>query len=179
MIQTKNDLDQWYNTDDPWNYETTLDDIKRRDILLNTLPDKKYHSVLDIGCGHGYVTRELPGENILGIDLSEKAIKQVKKLSIKKRKKIQYQVADFFDLPRILSGKKFDLIVITGVLYPQYIGKSFTLSYLIIDELLAKNGVLASVHINEWYSAQFPYLKLEQKYYDYREFTHDLQIYVK
>ncbi len=179
MIQSQDELNQWYQTEDPWNYETTVDDIKRCDMLLNTLPNRKFKNVLDIGCGHGYITRELPGENILGIDLSEAAIKQAKKLGIKKGKNIQYQVGNFFNLLTLLENKKFDLIVITGVLYPQYIGKSFSLSYIIIEELLEKNGILASVHINEWYSAQFPYLKLEQKYYDYREFTHDLQVYAK
>ena len=179
MIQSQDELNQWYKNEDPWDYETTADDIKRRDMLLNTLPNRKFKNVLDIGCGHGYITRELPGENIIGIDLSQDAINQAKELSTKKGKNIRYLVGDFFDLPNSLKNAKFDLIVVTGVLYPQYIGKSFSLSYLIIDELLEKNGILASVHINEWYSASFPYLKLEQKYYDYRTFTHDLQVYTK
>ena len=69
--------------------------------------------------------------------------------------------------------------MITGVLYPQYIGESKSLVYRIIDDLLAPDGILISVHINEWYSARFPYLRLKESYYSYREYTHLLETYVK
>lgn len=179
MIQTRVELEEWYEKEDPWDYESDADDIKRRDILLENLPDRKYINVLDIGCGHGYITRELPGKNITGIDLSVRAIKQANKLGKKRGKNINYIAADFFDLNKILRNKKFDLIIITGVLYPQYIGNAKTLSTIIVDDLLKKGGVLLSVHINEWNPTQFPYLKLAQEYYDYRGFTHDLQVYIK
>lgn len=179
MIQSQDELEEWYSSEDPWNYENNLEDIKRRDALLFSLPDKKYNNVLDIGCGNGFITKRLPGKNIIGVDISEKAIKQAKKHNAKGSKKITYFAGDFFNLTTILKTKKFDLIIITGVLYPQYIGKAKILTTIIIDELLNKGGILASVHIDEWEHTQFPYLKIKQRYYDYRDFIHDLQVYIK
>ena len=78
-----------------------------------------------------------------------------------------------------MLDKKFDLIVITGVLYSQYIGKSSSLIYKIIDSLLVPKGILVSVHINDWYNCQFPYLKLKQRFYNYRNYNHKLEIYTR
>ena len=49
-----------------------------------------------------------------------------------------YQVSalSLFDLPTLQWDQSFDLIVITGVLYPQYIAQGETLAYTIIDNLL-------------------------------------------
>ena len=184
MIQSQEDLEQWYNTADPWNYEDSLDDIKRRDILLAEIPKRAYQNVLDIGCGSGFVTRDLPGKHIFGTDLSTQAIKQAKQSGKRRNKSesnsaIKYSVADLFKLQEHFSDKKFDLIIITGVLYPQYIGQSQTLVYHIIDSMLKKDGILASVHINEWYKSQFPFLKLQEYMYKYLTFTHRLELYIK
>lgn len=127
MIQSVKDIDNWYRSDDPWNYENSLDDQKRTDILIH---DQSYEHVLDIGCGHGFITRNLPGKKIVGVDISALAIKQAKKLGKSKNSqtKIQYIQGDLFSLTTQLPNNKFDLIVITGVLYPQYIGHSQNLS---------------------------------------------------
>ena len=128
MLQPLSDIEAWYDQDDPWNYESSLDDVKRRDILLHELPDRKFDSALDIGCGHGFLTRDLPARQVVGVDISKKAIKQANKLSGNKKKHISYLVGDLFNLDTLFPKKKFDLIVITGVLYPQYIGEAHTLA---------------------------------------------------
>ena len=61
MIQSSDDLDKWYGQADPWGYESNPDDLKRKALLLSELPVKDYQRVLDIGCGHGFITRDLPG----------------------------------------------------------------------------------------------------------------------
>jgi len=184
MIQTQKDLEQWYDTTDPWNYENSLDDIKRRDILLAEIPNRTYDNVLDIGCGSGFVTRDLPGKHIFGVDLSAQAIKQAQKIGKRRNisklgRPIKYSVADLFELQEHFPENFFDLIIMTGVLYPQYIGQSQTLVYHIIDSLLNKHGILVSVHINEWYKSQFPFLKLKEYMYKYLTFTHRLELYIK
>jgi 2-polyprenyl-3-methyl-5-hydroxy-6-metoxy-1,4-benzoquinol methylase len=179
MIQSISELEDWYSKEDPWDYENNLQDIKRKDILIDELPKRKYMNVLDIGCGHGFITRELPGENLYGIDLSHKSIKQANLLGKRKGKKIKYIQGDLFAINDIFKKKKFDLIIITGVLYPQYIGKSFTYVYHQIDKMLKKDGILATVHISEWTNARFPYLLLKDMYYDYITYTHNLRIYQK
>jgi 2-polyprenyl-3-methyl-5-hydroxy-6-metoxy-1,4-benzoquinol methylase len=177
MIQPLEELENWQKKQDPWSYKNNPEDEKRKDILLSEIPQKKYLKVLDIGCGQGYITKCLPGKLIVGTDISEEAIKIAQK-NIKKEN-IKFIQNDIFKLDQKFPNDKFDLIIITGVLYPQYIGKSSTLIYKIIDKVLNKNGILISVHINDWYISHFPYLLLKEYYYNYREFVHKLEIYTK
>jgi trans-aconitate methyltransferase len=175
MLQSISELEAWHRASDPWGYETHRDDRLRKNILLAELPDRGYERVLDIGCGQGFVTRDLPGEHVTGIDVSAEAI--AKALSLRDEGH-DFRQESIFDLsPPPESG--YDLIVITGVLYPQYIGHSQTLIYYIIDTQLAHGGILASVHVDQWYRARFPYLMLREHLYGYREFTHRLEVYEK
>lgn len=176
MLQPLDELEQWHKRRDPWEYRDNSDDQKRKHILLSEIPERKYKNVLDIGCGQGFITRALPGKKILGVDVSKNAIANARKQT--KKKNISFKVGNILNLDKEIEGK-FDLIVITGVLYPQYTNNSNNLIYLIIDKLLAKNGILATVHIDEWYSARFPYLMLGQRFYSYLEFTHRLEVYIK
>lgn len=176
MIQSRADLDLFHISEDPWGYENNNEDLKRKEILLSEIPVQNYKNVLDIGCGQGFVTKDLPGENIWGVDLSQTAIDFAKKNI--SAGKVNFKQGSLFEIDRLFEIK-FDLIVITGVLYPQYIGNSSSLIYLLIDNILNKNGIILSVHINEWYNCQFPYLKIRDTYYMYREFMHNLEIYLK
>ena len=175
MLQSLEDLEKWHDAVDPWGYETNPEDSKRKDILLSELPQKSYQRVLDIGCGHGFITRDLPGSEVLGVDISQESIKRARAFETDR---IKFACSSLYDLHKNLHGQ-YDLILITGVLYPQYIGNSLTLVYSIIDKLLKENGILVTVHIDEWYKARFPYLLLNNYYYDYRQFTHRLEVYVK
>ncbi len=175
MIQSKSELDEWYKSPDPWAYANDGEDSKRKQILLTEIPDLPYKTVLDIGCGNGFITTDLPGENIKGVDLSDKAVEFANTNNTKSN--ISYEAANIFDL--VNWDRKFDLIVITGVLYPQYIGASSKLIYLIIDKLLNENGILVSVHINEWYTCRFPYNLVRERVYPYREYLHRLEVYQK
>ena len=49
-MQTKEELEDWYDNHDPWGYETNKEDTMRLKKLLSLL-DKKYHKALDIGAG--------------------------------------------------------------------------------------------------------------------------------
>jgi len=174
MLQKIDDLEKWNDIEDPWGYKNNFHDDLRKTTLLDQIPKRKYENVLDIGCGQGFITNDLPGKNVYGVDISETAIKYARK----NNKKVIYSVGSIFEIDKLFEIK-FDLIIITGVLYPQYIGNSSSLIYLLIDKILKQNGILISVHINEWYFSQFPYLKTNHLYYEYREFTHNLEIYSK
>jgi 2-polyprenyl-3-methyl-5-hydroxy-6-metoxy-1,4-benzoquinol methylase len=179
-LQPLDELEDFYQADDPWGYEENPSDKNRKIVLMSELEKLSTPKrVLDIGCGHGFVTRDLPGKKIIGVDVSEKAIKQADKLS--KRPHISYEVADMFDLTResLKTPEGFDMILITGVLYPQYIGRSRTVMYRVIDKLLAPGGILISVHINEWYTSRMPYVLVKNFTYEYREYQHLLEVYVK
>lgn len=175
MIQEYSELNSWHNQKDPWDYENSADDIKRRNILLSEIPQKHYETVLDIGCGQGFITQSLPGNKVYGVDISANAIKFAKQ---KETDALKFLEGSIFDITKIVP-EKFDLIIITGVLYQQYIGKSTNLIYQLIDEILKKDGVLISVHIDDWYYSQFPYLRIKELFYKYRTYNHKLEIYHK
>jgi len=176
MIQTKQELDDFHSGPDPWGYETNMEDHRRREILVTEIPKNEYENVLEIGCGQGFITQSLPGKNILATDISAKAI-ELAKLHNKKHH-ITFQQLSIFETDK-LSGFTFDLIIISGVLYKQYIGQSSSLIYLQIDQLLQKGGSLVVVHIADWYYCRFPYVLVKQLYYPYREYIHHLEVYRK
>ena len=175
MLQPAEELECRHQSHDPWNYEKSSDDRLRRNILLSELPVRDYDRVLDIGCGQGFITRDLPGKRIIGTDISQLAIEKAKQHECER---LHFTQSSLFELAQTVTGKQ-DLVVITGVLYPQYVGASLSLVYRIIDGLLAEGGILASVHIDSWYRARFPYLMLKEHFYSYRDYTHRLEIYVK
>ena len=68
-------------------------------------------------------------------------------------------------------------MVITGVLYPHYIGNSLPLVYDIVGGFIAPGGLLASVHIENWYEARFPLARTHVLRYPYRDYVHLLELY--
>lgn len=156
-------------------YENVKEENKRKNVLLSEIPQKFYKNVLDIGCGKGFITLDLPGENILGIDNSLEMINNAKNYE---SNRLKFQNKSLYDIWN-QGIEKFDIVIITDILYPQNIGNSLNLVYLIIDELLNKRGVLISVHVDEWYKARFPYLLLKEYFYNYKEYTHRLEVYIK
>lgn len=175
-IQPKEELEKWNEGFDPWGYENNPEDKKRKGILLSELPERKFNNVLDIGCGHGFITRDLPGEMVTGVDISANAIQFAKKYE---SSRLAFREGSLYTLHKKFTAQQFDLIIITGVLYEQYTGKSSSLIYMIIDALLQPNGILISVHIDEWYKCRFPYLLCSEYYYPYREYTHKIEVYTK
>lgn len=180
MIQSRTELETFHSTPDPWGYEQNEHDRRRKAMLLSEIPQHRYGVTVDVGCGQGFVTRDLPGDVVLGVDLAEEAIRQARQSA---SARISFAQGSLFELPKVLERQKIqqgvDLLVITGVLYPQYIGKSHALVYTLVDSVLREGGILISVHIASWYRARFPYLMLKNVFYDYREYTHNLEVYVK
>nr|WP_162988762.1 class I SAM-dependent methyltransferase [Pedobacter schmidteae] len=175
-IQSIEELNEWHSVDDPWDYHSNPEDRKRKEILLTEIPALAYKNVLDIGCGQGFITTALPGEKVTGIDISAEAIKRAQ---THQRPGLQFQQGDIFKLSELAAEEKHDLIIITGVLYPQYIGYSNNLIYHIIDQILKEKGILITVHIDEWYHSRFPYLMVAEYAYQYQAYCHRLEVYSK
>ena len=102
-MQTKEELEQWYTSPDPWAYKTTEDDLLRKQKILG-LFRTHYRRALDIGCGEGFVTTDLPATHIDGIELSDLAASRLPS-----------------NVRRIHEPEgMYDLVMTTGTLYKQY-----------------------------------------------------------
>ena len=131
-MQSKDEIEKWYRERDPWNYEVTKDDKQRKDTILSYL--KKYGTfkrALDIGAGEGWITKDLPAKTIHGIEWSDIAANRFPR-----------------KVKRVLEPDgKYDLIIATGVLYPQYN------YHQIIDWIRkahAPGGIILTSNIKEW-----------------------------
>lgn len=179
-IQDAAELDEFYDKPDPWGYYMNAEDTRRRNELMALLPSRKWRRTLDIGCGNGFLTLELPGDDVLGVDLSEAAIEWARKAAATRSDsaRFRFEVRSIFDLKPPDAGG-FDLVTITGVLYPQYIGRAASVVSLIVDRLLAPGGILVTCHIDEWNPPRFPYVQLDTALYPYRGHTHRLEVFLK
>ncbi len=176
MIQPKEDLEDWYSGGaDPWKYYNSPDDAIRKARILSAVPPREYENVMDMGCGNGFLTKDLPGKNVVGVDISEKAVAWANEHT---PPHIHFVSGSIFDLPD-LGLPQMDLVVITGVLYPQYIASSHRLVYVLIDQILKPGGILLCSHIYEWYKSRFPYLTISREYFPYREYSQVLEVYCK
>ncbi|MBQ7738863.1 MAG: class I SAM-dependent methyltransferase, partial [Desulfovibrionaceae bacterium] len=157
-IQSIEEIERWYSEEDPWHYDQSSNDEMRKINFLSVLPKNiTYERVLDIGCGNGFMTVDLPGEVIIGCDISCNAINYAKKRAEKlNRTNITFKNMSIFDCSPENLGGFFDLIVINDVLYSQYIGDSISLVHLIVDNILKDCGYLAVSHISNMKITHFP-----------------------
>lgn len=98
-------FEDWYDKTDPWSYRTTSDDSQRKSIILQTLqPYGVFKRALDIGCGEGFITEDLPAASIDGLEISDKAAARLAP-----------------NIRRVLvPDGRYDLVVTTGTLYREY-----------------------------------------------------------
>jgi hypothetical protein len=98
-------FEKWYTTEDPWKYKSTTDDLTRKNKLIAIL--NKYGPftrALDIGCGEGYVTVDIPAKELDGIEISDLAASRLPST-----------------IRRIASPVgTYDLVMTTGTLYKEY-----------------------------------------------------------
>ena len=158
-MQSKKSLEKFYSKDDPWGYETNNDDKIRKEIILRSLHelDCRFEKALDIGAGQGFVTRDLPAEEIYAYEISEKACNRLPK-GIKVVKEID---------------GKFDLIIATGVLYKQY-------DYEGILKIIRKHSskYVLTCNIQPWEKNDLDESRIVyQEIFPYREYLERLVIY--
>lgn len=174
--EARQEIERFYERPDPWGYKTNPDDqIRKQRILnilnkfLNKLGEKRFRRALDVGCGEGWITEDLPAEEIIGVDISSKAIGRVQKSG---RKATYYQL----DINKDSLPNNFDLIVATGVLYKDYIKPEIIKN---IEEALNPKGILLTCHIKEWkiYEPNLP--SIYQEEFPYREYRERLILYQK
>lgn len=157
-MQQKSELENWYGEPDPWNYKNNPDDIKRKKTILQVLDSyPSFTKALDIGCGEGWITQDIPAKEIHGIELSDNAAERLPK-----------------NVKRVSEPEgKYDLIICTGMLYKQYDYRKF------LDWIKNHaNGVVLTSNIKQWQINDLPneYL-IHQEDFPYREYVQNMRLY--
>jgi len=169
-VQSRSSLERLYRKVDPWGYRQNPDDQLRKDKILAALGDRQFKRALDLGCGEGWITQDLPAEEIVGVDISSQAIERARQTA----RGESYITCDLNkdDLPEGL----FDLIVATGVLYSHYIVPRVLQK---IMKKLVLGGYFLSCHIKDWEQFQIPLSKIHEEEFTYRGRTEHLVLYRK
>jgi len=108
MIHSPEYLESKYETRDPWGYRIHPDDIERKRRILAVIEElvttHTFQRALDIGAGEGWITAELPAEEIEAIEISDNAASR------------------FPDHVRRVNAPTghYSLILATGILYAHY-----------------------------------------------------------
>jgi hypothetical protein len=154
-MQSKEELENWYRHPDPWKYETTQDDLFRKEQILQMLP-MRYERAIDIGCGEGFVTKDLPAIETHGIEISDLAASRLP-----------------WNVKRVHAPEGlYDLVMTTGTLYTQY-------NHEQIVEWIRKCSCrhILIAGIREWL---MPYTfgnVLAKKEFKYREYVQSVTLY--
>ena len=158
----KEKLENFYQKADPWGYETNTHDQNRKEIILRELKKytsaQEFFSALDIGAGEGWITKDLPAHKIYGYEVSDVAASRFAN-NVKRLR------------DEDLEGKKFDLIIATGVFYKQY-------DYKKMLDMIMKyaNGVVLTCNIKDWEMNDLPF-KVKEFDFPYRQYVEHLAIY--
>lgn len=156
-MQSKQELDDWYATADPWGYESNPDDLERKKRIIQVLKPHTYNRALDIGCGEGWITKHLPATEIHGLELSKKA-----------RDRIPFPVIGITN-----PVGMYDLVIATGVLYKQYDWRQM------LDWIQEhSNGTILISGIKDWLvdlSELGEPVSVEE--FKYREFVQEMRLY--
>lgn len=108
---------------DPWNFEKSEYEKDKYLKTLDSLPKKKYHKGLEIGCSIGVLTKLLADRcnELMSIDLNEFALASAKE-RLKEQSNVTLKIGS---IPDDLPKESFDLVVMSEVGY-----------YLSIDDLI-------------------------------------------
>lgn len=152
-------IDLWYRNRDPWAYETTPDDAKRKSYILHILElFGPFSKALDIGAGEGWITKDLPALVKHGYELSDVA------------------AARFPPTVRRELDGKYDLVTATGVLYAQYAWESLV---KLINE--HATGLVLTCNIKSWEIPSAIHCihgtQILDMEFPYREFTQKLRVF--
>lgn len=111
----------------------TFDYFVIRKTIANWIPNKQVE-VLDMGCGLGYFANLFNKKGYLGIDIDPESISIAKRI----HPKYSFQVGD---ATSFISKKKFDLILVVGVLH-HLSDKQVTQCLKTMKDSIRKNGRL-------------------------------------
>jgi hypothetical protein len=154
-MQSKEILEQFYESIDPWGYQSNQDDFIRKDNILAEIKGK-FKRALDIGAGEGWITQDLPAKEIYALEISDNASKRLPS-----------------NVTRIteLDGK-YDLIIATGVLYKEY-------DYEELNRIINEHasGIVVTCNIKPLEINKITLPLIKEFDFPYREYVEHLAIY--
>ncbi|MCS5732258.1 PIG-L family deacetylase [Herbiconiux daphne] len=103
-------------TDDPWGFESRWYEERKRALLLASLPDPAYASVLEVGSSTGVLSRELAertSARFLGVDVSAVAIERARQRNADR----PVAVFERMRVPSEWPDGSFDLVVVSEIGY--------------------------------------------------------------
>jgi len=131
--------------EDPWDYESAYEQRKYRH-TLEMIPGDPFPEVLELGCAEGVFTQMLAekAENVLAVDISERALERAKKRCASAAN-VRFQQ---HDIANGLPDGAFDLIVCSEVLY--YLRDAAAVAAIArqMKERLPVGGHLLMTHCN-------------------------------
>jgi len=114
-------------------------DIKRLEIITKTLTEQlpSDAAILDVGCGNGIISRGIgsKGFNVLGIDVSAKAVEKARELN--RLPNVKFEVISAEQL--VSDGKKYQGVICSEVL--EHLNHPEKLLYTLYQSL-ADDGIL-------------------------------------
>lgn len=157
-MQSKQELEQWYEEPDKWGYfSNEYDEIRLKNIIyMLGWGKKRYDRILDIGCGEGFITQHLPSEVIHGLDISDNAMGRLPS-NVK---------------PVSAPEGKYDLVVSTGTLYSQYDHEHI---YNLIMQSASQYILIGG--ISDWLIEKNFGAEVQKMHFPYRQFTQKLSLY--
>jgi SAM-dependent methyltransferase len=122
--QVREFMDGLWKRGDPWDFESSEYERGRCAHLLQLIEGRRYARALEIGCGAGYLTRQLAplADQILALDISQTAIDRARTLGAAPAA-VDFRVGNIMEYKPEADGP-WDLIVFTdticylGWLYP-------------------------------------------------------------
>jgi SAM-dependent methyltransferase len=174
--------DEYEDSIDPWGYESNPDDQLRKQNFVNYLPKNDFSRVLDIGVGTGFVTRDLNFTQFVGVDISLTAVNFLNTYFANLGKKETHKAIQMSILDSNFSSLGvFDLVIVTGVLYPHYLGKNRSVVIDNLSKVTQTGSFVISVHISESkpFTLDSNFVELDRWLYPYRSFTHEISVLKK
>lgn len=141
-----------------------------RSLILTTIKLDKYSKILFIG---DYCTGNLT-ELILDPKKDVKGIYASQMDSLFQGSESMVSISEFREI-----NEKFDLVIISEVLYNENLEGQKQLFCLEVDNMLRNDGVLLSIHLDLQYDTRFPYLLLKESYHDIEDNNYRFEVYVK
>lgn len=143
----KNIIDSWTQNAKPWvgavrNHEIESRSLITNEAIVDTILGKKPQKVLDIGCGEGWLARELSNSGIetYGIDVVPELVEEANK-----RGGGTFRVLSYEDVSKDTIKEKFDVVVCNFSLLGN---ESVTKIFKCVPDLLKEDGyfIVQTIH---------------------------------